>query len=344
LLRFFFFSSRRRHTRFSRDWSSDVCSSDLLNSLQAQINNLPIPQDGEDGATPTIQIGTVSEGEEFAVEIDESSTQTNVILNFTLKKGEKGDGFHIDAIGNYSDRSLYNNEAPGFAFLAQDQGYMYFLISAGNWSGPIAFKGFDGWTPVFGLYTHTESRVLLEITGFMGGTGETPSLVGPPGSRFFLSVGGYTTIAENAVNIKGPKGNQGERGRSFTIDASGSDRSVYDEEDKDFTFLNTDSGKVSWKLSSASGDWSAEFQWSGLQGVPGKSAYQVWIDNGGESYEADMLDSLKGEDGKDGEDGADGKSAYQTWLDNGGEGEESDFLESLKGEDGKSAYEIWIDN
>src|SRR5690606_39304623 len=27
---FFFFSSRRRHTRFSRDWSSDVCSSDLL--------------------------------------------------------------------------------------------------------------------------------------------------------------------------------------------------------------------------------------------------------------------------------------------------------------------------
>src|SRR5690606_35776750 len=29
LLRLFFFSSRRRHTRFSRDWSSDVCSSDL---------------------------------------------------------------------------------------------------------------------------------------------------------------------------------------------------------------------------------------------------------------------------------------------------------------------------
>src|SRR2546429_4788841 len=27
---FFFFSSRRRHTRCSRDWSSDVCSSDLL--------------------------------------------------------------------------------------------------------------------------------------------------------------------------------------------------------------------------------------------------------------------------------------------------------------------------
>src|SRR6266496_2259600 len=27
---FFFFSSRRRHTRSLRDWSSDVCSSDLM--------------------------------------------------------------------------------------------------------------------------------------------------------------------------------------------------------------------------------------------------------------------------------------------------------------------------
>src|SRR2546426_4186072 len=30
LLLFFFFSSRRRHTRLQGDWSSDVCSSDLM--------------------------------------------------------------------------------------------------------------------------------------------------------------------------------------------------------------------------------------------------------------------------------------------------------------------------
>src|SRR5258707_8404995 len=30
---FFFFSSRRRHTRYWRDWSSDVCSSDLILNL-----------------------------------------------------------------------------------------------------------------------------------------------------------------------------------------------------------------------------------------------------------------------------------------------------------------------
>src|SRR2546421_3597078 len=32
---FFFFSSRRRHTRSDRDWSSDVCSSDLPNARSA---------------------------------------------------------------------------------------------------------------------------------------------------------------------------------------------------------------------------------------------------------------------------------------------------------------------
>src|SRR5206468_10146056 len=31
---FFFFSSRRRHTRSDRDWSSDVCSSDLARSAR----------------------------------------------------------------------------------------------------------------------------------------------------------------------------------------------------------------------------------------------------------------------------------------------------------------------
>src|SRR3712207_7423315 len=33
---FFFFSSRRRHTRYWRDWSSDVCSSDL-GPVQAEL-------------------------------------------------------------------------------------------------------------------------------------------------------------------------------------------------------------------------------------------------------------------------------------------------------------------
>src|SRR5215510_4271850 len=35
VLFFFFFSSRRRHTRWPRDWSSDVCSSDLDGQMDA---------------------------------------------------------------------------------------------------------------------------------------------------------------------------------------------------------------------------------------------------------------------------------------------------------------------
>src|SRR5690606_13102835 len=37
----FFFSSRRRHTRFSRDWSSDVCSSDLSRRLPIRTASAP---------------------------------------------------------------------------------------------------------------------------------------------------------------------------------------------------------------------------------------------------------------------------------------------------------------
>src|SRR2546429_5018294 len=36
-LLFFFFSSRRRHTRCSRDWSSDVCSSDLTQEKRREL-------------------------------------------------------------------------------------------------------------------------------------------------------------------------------------------------------------------------------------------------------------------------------------------------------------------
>src|SRR5207247_5047181 len=37
----FFFSSRRRHTRSTRDWSSDVCSSDLPASIEKPTRSSP---------------------------------------------------------------------------------------------------------------------------------------------------------------------------------------------------------------------------------------------------------------------------------------------------------------
>src|SRR5437868_13059911 len=41
---FFFFSSRRRHTRSKRDWSSDVCSSDLNRLLDTRQVVPTVPQ------------------------------------------------------------------------------------------------------------------------------------------------------------------------------------------------------------------------------------------------------------------------------------------------------------
>src|SRR2546427_8822590 len=50
-MRFFFFSSRRRHTRFDCDWSSDVCSSDLFLFARGGCD----PQ-GPDEEGPTIRL------------------------------------------------------------------------------------------------------------------------------------------------------------------------------------------------------------------------------------------------------------------------------------------------
>src|SRR5690625_6209886 len=57
----FFFSSRRRHTRWPRDWSSDVCSSDLLVGLVLQLD-----QAQELVVRPGVGIEAAVEREQFA--------------------------------------------------------------------------------------------------------------------------------------------------------------------------------------------------------------------------------------------------------------------------------------
>src|SRR5216684_5784769 len=58
---FFFFSSRRRHTRCSRDWSSDVCSSDRIaigeRILEGSENDHPA------ALAPDIAVSPLVEGE-----------------------------------------------------------------------------------------------------------------------------------------------------------------------------------------------------------------------------------------------------------------------------------------
>src|SRR5438270_7100615 len=51
----FFFSSRRRHTRFDCDWSSDVCSSDLVKAFTATGKAFTVPPDLVSAVTRRMQ-------------------------------------------------------------------------------------------------------------------------------------------------------------------------------------------------------------------------------------------------------------------------------------------------
>src|SRR5690625_5571494 len=62
---FFFFSSRRRHTRWPRDWSSDVCSSDLYSSR----NTIPAPSDITKPSRPLSKGRLAFPGSSFNVDI-----------------------------------------------------------------------------------------------------------------------------------------------------------------------------------------------------------------------------------------------------------------------------------
>src|SRR5207253_4818229 len=57
LLSLFFFSSRRRHTRWPRDWSSDVCSSDLGSYDQFAVFGLTISRSPRSRAASARQTG-----------------------------------------------------------------------------------------------------------------------------------------------------------------------------------------------------------------------------------------------------------------------------------------------
>src|SRR5258707_10029481 len=85
---FFFFSSRRRHTRYWRDWSSDVCSSDLspVGSQQHPTGETPVlradanrSRRSRDGASGLLKIGRASCRERMKISV----------VAVTLKKKKK---------------------------------------------------------------------------------------------------------------------------------------------------------------------------------------------------------------------------------------------------------------
>src|SRR5690606_41077929 len=103
---FFFFSSRRRHTRFSRDWSSDVCSSDLYSASRSQLSRSERDRDrlGHDhrvgrraGSVKTTRItghaGTEETGAPAGVRSEEHTSELqsreNLVCRLLLEKKNK---------------------------------------------------------------------------------------------------------------------------------------------------------------------------------------------------------------------------------------------------------------
>lgn len=68
-------------------------------------------------------------------------------------KGDRGEAFQVNAVGNFSERVLYDTRTKGFSFLAIDQGAIYFKLSgtSGDWSVAAPFgKGDKGDTGATG--------------------------------------------------------------------------------------------------------------------------------------------------------------------------------------------------
>src|SRR5438270_10053597 len=92
----FFFSSRRRHTRFDCDWSSDVCSSDLVAHSGNVFNSTGYQLPGWPTGSQRASCGTVlAVTHHLSLKPDRKSTRLNSSHSqisyavFCLKKKKK---------------------------------------------------------------------------------------------------------------------------------------------------------------------------------------------------------------------------------------------------------------
>src|SRR3712207_6662836 len=102
MLYFFFFSSRRRHTRYWRDWSSDVCSSDLNNKsdIEKAVKN------AAQNYNVNLNTGDINVIVNLLKEVgnqnynynDIKDTLNNVSANVVSKLKENGENINAEAV------------------------------------------------------------------------------------------------------------------------------------------------------------------------------------------------------------------------------------------------------
>lgn len=191
------------------------------------------------------------------------------------------------------------------------------------------------------------------------------SLRGPRGQRGKQGVAGLRgergekgEKGDTVIGPRGPVGPIGPQGRNGIDGINGRDGRngadapvVVDIElnrtgrEISFTFHFSDGSSIEtpsvklpasdvYVIGGGGGGSSGDGSGNGAPGEDGKSAYELWLDEGNSGSISDFLDSLIGAPGTNGTDGVDGESAYEIWLAEGNTGTEQDFLDSLKGPQG----------
>lgn len=315
------------------------------------------------GATGNLQIGTVLEGTETSATI-RTDAEGNKFLDLIMvpgvgEKGDQGDPgpsayqhwLNLGNTGTEADFLASLNGTDGTDGAAGQSAYALWL-SLGN--------------------TGTEADFLQSLEGSDGVDG-TDGADGRSAYQVWLDAGNTGTVSDYLLAIKGDKGDQGEigpdgpMGSGLEITGSAATRADLDTLSpapvKDDAYVVLDTGLL-YIYDGAT--WSSGIPFKGdpgqdgadgTNGLDGKSAYQVWLDQGNTGTQAQFLASLEGADGTNGTngtDGSDGASAYQIWLAAGNTGTEAQFLDSLRGADGtngtngsdgtdgQSAYQIWL--
>lgn len=185
-------------------------------------------------------------------------------------KGDKGDGLHIDAMTPYTNLSLYADEPEGFTVLTTDTVCLYIKLSGDtdDWSDPAGIKGDDGskWT------VGDDFPATANAGDF--------HLMLPDFDVFYRYSGGWL----NKGTLKPENGAPGAPGAAapqvmmeFSVNAE--DWHAY-EDGVYWVRFSTDGGAA----------FSEAFR---FKGDDGKSAYELWLDDGNSGTEQEFLASLK---------------------------------------------------
>ena len=177
---------------------------------------------------------------------------------YGIPKGKDGNNLVPSASGTLEERDDYDDELKGFVYGVPEESVIYFKLSdtSGDWSPAFPIIQSQGEKGDKGDTGDTGAQGPQGEKGDQGDTGDR----GLPGD----------TGAKGDKGDQGDKGDPGEKGDGVKIDMAGTldNKSVYDDAERGFTYLDTDNNHIYLKLSDDFADWSDPAP-GGIQGIKG---------------------------------------------------------------------------